>query len=547
MRLKWMLILSFVAFFAACSQTVSAPSDEGSSVVESSSSKKSVSSSSKTGKSSSSVADDKKSSAKETSKSSSSKANSKSSSSVKSSSSSAEEPEDSCVGEPGNPWSGTTAKNFACGAGTKLSPYIILTAEQLAKLSFAIGANDADYQGKYFKLGADIVLNEGKNIDEKGALIADSTKLHKWTPIGNSSVSFTGSFDGDGHTVSGMFINTTSTHNGLFGNSSGTVQNVTVEDSWVYGGDYTAGVIGNLIGPGVLKRAVNKASVVGIGVATGGVVGHYQTKCCDNTGTIENVENEGFVSGKNNTGGIIGSVSETVISFARNRAEIIGVNGVGGIIGSSGYKTTLSDAINQGNVTGKEQVAGIAGYFGYRFSCSNAKQAVLRMVSNNGKITGTVYVAGLVGKNDCSKNSDLANRGNIIGTKYIAGLLGYVVNSSTEMAYNTGSIFGDIYIGGIIGYNQEGVTSSAYSTGKVDGDSLVGLMIGYNYNTTMADYYYLEQGEQEPFGLNNGGGVATPKTADEMKSDDFAELLGDDFVYDSGLNDGYPVLKWEKE
>ena len=72
-------------------------------------------------------------------------------------------------------------------------------------------------------------------------------------------------------------------------------------------------------------------------------------------------------------------------------------------------------------------------------------------------------------------------------------------------------------------------------------------MIGYNYNTTMADYYYLEQGEQEPFGLNNGGGVATPKTADEMKSDNFAELLGDDFVYDSGLNDGYPVLKWEKE
>jgi hypothetical protein len=70
---------------------------------------------------------------------------------------------------------------------------------------------------------------------------------------------------------------------------------------------------------------------------------------------------------------------------------------------------------------------------------------------------------------------------------------------------------------------------------------------GYNYNTTMADYYYLERGEQEPFGLNNGGGVATPKTEEEMKSKDFAKLLGDEFVYDSGLNDGYPVLSWEKE
>jgi hypothetical protein len=46
-----------------------------------------------------------------------------------------------------------------------------------------------------------------------------------------------------------------------------------------------------------------------------------------------------------------------------------------------------------------------------------------------------------------------------------------------------------------------------------------------------------------PFGLNNGGGVATPKSADEMKSSDFAELLGEDFVYDSG----FPILSWEQE
>ena len=130
------------------------------------------------------------------------------------------------------------------------------------------------------------------------------------------------------------------------------------------------------------------------------------------------------------------------------------------------------------------------------------------------------------------------------GTGGIVSSMSYTTSKSL---YNVGDVFGSTYVGGIAGYNQEGVTSSAYSTVKVDGDSLVGLMIGYNYNTTMADYYYLKQGEQEPFGLNNGGGVATPKSADEMKSEEFAELLGDDFVYDSGLNDGYPVLKWEKE
>ena len=143
--------------------------------------------------------------------------------------------------------------------------------------------------------------------------------------------------------------------------------------------------------------------------------------------------------------------------------------------------------------------------------------------------------------------NDAGNSASIEGDDYVSGVVGDLLSSNTEYLYNTGKISGKTYVGGIIGYNQEGVTSSAYSTGKVNGDSLVGLMIGYNYNTTMADYYYLEQGKQEPFGLNNGGGVATPKTSKEMKSQKFAELLGDEFVYDSGLNDGYPILKWEKE
>ena len=216
MRFALFGVLSIAAMFVACSQTASASSDDEDAIsAESSSSKKENSSSSKDLK--------------------------------KISSSSAEESEE-CVGETGVPWDGTTAKDFACGAGTKLSPYIILTAEQLAYLSFVVNASDKDYMGKYFKLGADIKLNKGDIIDEKGALVGDSTKLHKWTPIGNSSVGFDGTLDGDDHTVSGMFVNTTSTHNGLFGNSSGTIENLTVENSWVYGGKFTAGVVGRSIG-----------------------------------------------------------------------------------------------------------------------------------------------------------------------------------------------------------------------------------------------------------------------------------------------------------
>jgi len=554
MRCSWILFLGITSIFTACSQTATEPWDDDETTVESSSAKKGVSSSSKAGKTSSSATNDKKSSAKETSKSSSSKsngkssssnANAKSSSSVKSSSSSANEHGD-CVGEPGNPWDGTTSKSFACGAGTKLSPYIILTAEQLAKLSFAIGANDVDYQGKYYKLGADIVLNKGEIIDDKGALVADSTKLHKWTPIGNSSVSFTGSFDGDGHTVSGMFINTTSTHNGLFGNSSGTVQNVTVEDSWVSGGKYTAGVVG--YNTGSLKSLTNRASITSPAGPVGGVLG-ASNDSYGNVNLIDEVYNFGVIKGMTDVGGVVGFIDRIRLTHAENYGLVEGEKYTGGIWG--GANSTTVDAsylVNYGNIVGKNNTGGIAGYCGHYGIGSkySAKCGIIKNIRNEGDVQGSTYVGGIVGSFG-GQSSFVVNTASVIGSNYVGGLFGNADFSTVSSVYNVGNISGSRNVGGIAGYNQEGVTSSAYSTGKVDGDSLVGLMIGYNYNTTMADYYYLEQGEQEPFGLNNGGGVATPKTADEMKSDDFAELLGDDFVYDSGLNDGYPVLKWEKE
>lgn len=537
---KYFLFLSCAALICACTATISSDDEDEISSVSSSSGKKN-SSSSTNKKSSSSESSEKKSSATEKENSSSSNSDDEISSS------SVEELDEYCIGEPGKPWDGTTAKKFACGAGTKLSPYIILTAEQLAKLAFIVGANDKDYQSKYYKLGADIILNDGEIIDDKGALVADSTKLHKWTPIGNSSVAFTGTFDGDGHTISGMFINTTSSHNGLFGKSSGTIQNLTVENSWVNGGNATAGVLGILKGAGSLKNITNKATAVGNGNVTGGVMAGIETVCCNKIGHVEYAENKGVVTGAKTAGGIAGSVQDIVIANATNNADIQGALGVGGVVGSLGYNSSLTNAVNKGAITGKEQTAGIAGYFGYWGTCSAGKNASMKNAINYGNVNGQLYTAGIVGKNDCTKSFNLSNKSKIVGTKYVAGIFGYIKNSTITSAYNLGDVYGDIYIGGTAGYNEVGVSQSVYSIGKVDGDSLVGLMIGYNYNTTMADYYYLEQGDQEPFGLNNGGGVATPKSEKEMKSSDFAELLGEDFVYDSGLNNGYPILNWEQE
>ena len=526
MRKALFAIVGMAAMFAACSQTVSASSND----------------------------DEEKASATDSS-------DSKGTGDGSSGSGSSEDVLDKdCVGEPGKPWDGTMAKEFACGSGTKLSPYIILTAEQLAKLAFIVGANETEYEGKYYKLAADIKLNDGKVIDDKGALVADSAKLHKWTPIGNSSVAFTGNFDGNGHTVSGMFINTTSSHNGLFGNSSGTVQNVTVADSWVTGGKQTGGIVGYNVG--TVQKVTNYGSVSGVEDCVGGVVGNSNQKNYRDNSILKDLLNEGVVSGKNNVGGIAGCAVYVTADSLKNTASIDGFGYVGGIFGGIGSssKNEVRYLSNTGKINGSHFVGGISGSCGGNpyinnhsntssYSClkSGFQCGTLSKSQNEGLVTGLYYVGGILGMACSGTISSLGNVANIEGEYGVAGVVGSVAYIKSSVLYNRSDVYGKTYVGGVFGYNKEGVTNSAYSTGKVDGDSLVGLMIGYNYNTTMADYYYLKQGDQEPFGQNNGGGVATPMTETEMKSANFAKLLGDDFVYDSGLNDGYPVLAWEKE
>lgn len=527
MRFWLISVFGVAAMFAACS-TVSAVDDEEP-LALSSSSKKGNSSNSKNGEKSSS-------------------------------SRSSDVLDEDCEGETGEPWDGTTAKNFACGSGTKLSPYIILTAEQLAHLSFVVNSSDKAFSGKYFKLGADILLNKGKIIDEKGGFVADSAKLHKWTPIGNSSVAFDGNFDGNGYTVSGMFINTTSTHNGLFGNSNGTVQNVTVENSWVYGGKYTAGVVGANVGS--VLNAVNLGSVSGKEECVGGVVGHSGQKNYRDNSVIKKVINKGIIVGQKNVGGVAGSATYVTVDGAENFAPIEGYGYVGGVFGGIGSsaKNEIKNLKNSGEIIGKHFVGGVAGSCGGNssfnssnnsssYSCNrnSYKCGIMSNAFNNAKIKGGRFVGGISGMVCSGSISSLNNIADVDGVYETAGIVGSVAYVKSFNMYNRGDVSGKDFVGGIFSYNEEGVTNSAYSTGKVDGDSLVGLMIGYNYNTTMADYYYLKRGKQEPFGLNNGGGVATPKTEDDMKSKDFAKLLGDEFIYDSGLNDGYPVLSWEKE
>ena len=468
---------------------------------------------------------------------------------------------DGCGGGGGTPWDGTTAKAFACGSGIERRPYVIMTAEQLAHLSFVVNSGDKNFSGKYFKLGADIALNEGVLLGADGKLVGDPDSLLNWTPIGNADVAFDGVFDGDGHVVSGMFVDVTGPNNGLFGNVSGIVRNVTVEDSWVRGGKYTGGIVGKNVG--TVENATNRATVSGTEDCVGGVVGRSEKRTFQENSVLKNLLNEGPVSGKENVGGVAGSVYQVTVNGAKNIVKVEGIDAVGGVFGSiSGTsKNELNDLVNSGEVSGENFVGGIAGAFGgslriyggnTSFGCLKETYSIsssgrVGRAKNTGKISGKDFVSGVFGALCNAETEELANTGRIEGTRYVSGVVGSSGYSTTRRMYNVGDVSGGVFAGGIFAENQKGVTSAAYSVGEVTGDSLLGLMIGYGYGVTIADYYYLKRGEQPPFGLNDGGGEATSKTEAEMKSAAFVGLLGDGFVRSAALNDGLPVFAWETE
>ncbi len=103
-------------------------------------------------------------------------------------------------GTPGAVWTGKTSPTYAGGDGTKESPYLISTAEQLARLLDTVLSNPSETAGKYYKLTDDILLNDtsAKNWEETA---------NQWYTSGSSSSCFQGNFDGDGHVVKGLYVN----------------------------------------------------------------------------------------------------------------------------------------------------------------------------------------------------------------------------------------------------------------------------------------------------------------------------------------------------
>lgn len=104
-------------------------------------------------------------------------------------------------------------------------------------------------------LASDIVINRDV-LDESGNLNSSLTNPIAWTPIGTSNYIYKGEFDGDGHTISGLYFNDEDVaYVGLFSFNAGKIRNVGIVDSYLKGEDYVGGLCGYNAGNGIIENS----------------------------------------------------------------------------------------------------------------------------------------------------------------------------------------------------------------------------------------------------------------------------------------------------
>ncbi len=305
-------------------------------------------------------------------------------------------------------------------------------------------------------------LNDGAGID--------------WTPIGyvdydnDIYAGFEGTFDGDGHTISGLYINGASkgkNFQALFGyiGPNATVKNFTLKGE-VSGYQYISGIAaGN---EGTISGCTNQCIVLA------------------NSATEEG-EDAGYA------GGITGENYGTIID-CHNEARITATgdynNPIGGITGSNYDEGIIINCTNSATILSEGDSNSNNGNAG---GISGNNRGTITGCTNTGNVTGIGYVGGITAETKGDIISGCINTGDITGKYTVGGITGSYMYGSLIACYNTGNVAttGSSYAGGIVGTTQKEITA-CYSTGNVNGPSgaSLGGAIGARNNGAQSTCYW---------------------------------------------------------
>lgn len=392
------------------------------------------------------------------------------------------------------------------GGGTENDPYLIHDKEELQFLRYCMEKYEDVTINKFFRLTSDIHLNSKILNDEGTELIADTANLTKWTPIGEGETlrpyhAFRGNFDGNGHTIYGIYINAPTTKDrGLFGyiHKGGVVRNLRIADSYIAGTSAVGAVCGQCH-EGQIVNCESRAIVVSTGytIQAGGIAGSVSGSDgrlfqCRNYGQVtgHTVPNEYGEMYNCYTGGICGDVSSAKIDSCMNNGTVLseGWGAVGGITGTVTGGASVRWCTHKGFVSSNvnASIGGIAGNNWQTISgCTNEGQVVATTEDSNiGGIVGTssfnsriyesvnkadiictlpnVRVGGIVGNMDGGRND--------YGTYYtpkVYGCINMGTIQTTDATCKAGGISGKNYCAEIYDSENHGHVISTSSAGGI--------------------------------------------------------------------------------
>lgn len=286
---------------------------------------------------------------------------------------------------------------------TEAKTFNITTAAQLRGLAAIVnGTADGITKDNF----ANKTVTLGENIDISGS---------EWTPVGDATNAFAGTFDGQGKIISGLSITSgAGGYKGLFGNNTGSVKDFTISgsigsaDAYLTSGfDNIGGAVGYNNGTvsgvtGNVKVYVKTNAIY----AVGGIVGRN-----GNNGIITKCINKADIEGTKNVGGIVGNNYNTV-SMCVNTGNITSNGGqeknfIGGIVGLSGdkkktYTSTITSCYSTGNITNTagKGIGGIAGMGDGATTITNCY--AIGAVSGYGYVNPTIgQIEGVASYNYC--------------------------------------------------------------------------------------------------------------------------------------------------
>lgn len=375
------------------------------------------------------------------------------------------------------------------GTGAALDPFVITTCVQLQEMEDDLDAHYA--LGGNINCAASSSWNSGLGFD----------------PVGDDLAKFSGSLDGNGFTVSNLFINRADDDLGRDGDDEsyvgiigyldgGTVRDLNVADTKVKGYEYVGGVAGYADNEAVIENVnFNLATADNScdpgncvwarwGVYGGGVVG-YATGV-----TLTDLHTGGPVKGSGSfIGGIVGYLANSTLADSSAASNVDGGFTVGGVAGDITGSTVTSTTAS-GNAVGQDEggkssttIGGFAGSISFsEISDSGATGDV--------EATGNT-IGGFAGFTGClSSFTNVYAEGDVAGVDAVGGFSGWDEDCGEDQAsqftnvYASGEVEGVNTVGGLIGLSEFSMISQSFASGAVTGDGnetggLVGSMLGF--------------------------------------------------------------------